>query len=93
MNDLSKFFNSLGSSDLASLIKCLDAYLDIYGINRPDIDDVWLNLNSGALTLLLENGIIISSSFNQDCIYLRCDLDDEKEFDTYEEALNYTENE
>jgi hypothetical protein len=92
MREISIFLNSLGSSDLASLIKCLNAYLDIYGGQRPDIDDVWFNNSSGAINLILENGIIILSSFDQDCIFMRCDVDD-VEFDTYEEALNYNENE
>ena len=71
-------------------------YNELPNSKRPDIEDIGYNTYSGYVYLGLENGIIIASCFDQDCIFLPSyafDVNEEKEFNTYYEALNYTENE
>ena len=83
-----KFISKLGSSDLESYIKCLQAYqnCECYG---EDIMEVGFNKNSGYVYIALENGIQIASCFGNDVCYIVNDWEtgEENFYSTYEKAL------
>ena len=88
--DLLDFVKKLGSSDLASFIICLEA-LSNEANNQP-IEDIGINNSTGSVYIMLDNGIIINSSFGQRVIFTVMDHkddDQEKDFDNYYLAENY----
>jgi hypothetical protein len=87
--DLLDFVNKLSSSDLASFIICLEALNN--EANNQTIEDIGIN-SSGDVYIVLENGIIINSSFGQRVTFTVMDHkddDQEKDFDNYYLAENY----
>jgi hypothetical protein len=88
--DLLDFVNKLRSSDLASFVICLEALNN--EANNQTIEDIGINDGSGAVYIVLENGIIINSSFGQRVTFTVMDHkddDQEKDFDNYYLAENY----
>lgn len=87
------FVDKLGSSDLNSFIKCLDAYLTEC-LNEP-IEDIGINDSSGNVYISLCNGITIYSSFGQKVSYSTMNIHDEEsnyeemEFEDYYSAEDY----
>lgn len=95
METTTDFLNSLGSADLASFIKVLEAYNDQYETRKHDIECCGINNSSGFVYLMLENCITIASCFGHDVEYIVNNFNNGEEhfFDTYEEALNYLNSE
>jgi hypothetical protein len=85
---MKELINRLGTSDLRSLEKVLQAYRE--NAHREEIEDIGFNENSGYVYIYLENGISICSCFGHDVEYLVTDFEDGEEtfFDDYEEAIN-----
>jgi len=87
--DLLDFVNKLRSSDLASFVICLEALNN--EANNQTIEDIGIN-SSGDVYIILDNGIIINSSFGQRVTFTvmdHKDNDQEKDFDNYYLAENY----
>ena len=87
--NLLDFVNKLGSSDLASFVICLEALNN--EANNQTIEDIGIN-SSGDVYVVLDNGIIINSSFGQRVAFTVMDHkngDQEKDFDNYYLAENY----
>ena len=91
METTTDFINSLGSADLASFIKVLEAYNDQYETRKHNIECCGINNSSGFVYLTLENCITIASCFGHDVEYIVNNFNNIKEcfFDTYDEALSY----
>ena len=94
METTTDFLNSLGSADLASFIKVLEAYNDQYETRKQDIECFGINNSSGYVYLMIENCITIASCFGRDVEYIVNNFNNGKEcfFDTYDEAENYLYN-
>jgi hypothetical protein len=90
--DLTYFLNNLGSSDMQSFINILDAYID--NCFRCKILDFGFNTSSGNVYIVLDNDISITSAFGQSCNFVVMDHDDGQEidFNNYEDAYNYIDN-
>jgi len=85
---IANFINKLGSSDLRSFIKVLEAYLDTDAFINP-IEDVGYNNESGYVYLFLFNGIQIACKFGENVEFIINDEDREEIFfDNYNDALN-----
>lgn len=93
--ETTNFLNSLGSDDLFSFIKVLEAYNDQYETRRLEIECSGMNNNSGYVYLLLENCITIASCFGREVVYIvnNFKTGEEEFFNTYEEAEKYLNNE
>ena len=88
MENIIKFdLNKMGSSDIESMHKVIEAYRKIDGKNE-EIFETGFNTSSGYVYIALENGISIASNFGQDVEYIVTDMDTGEEFflDTYEQA-------
>jgi hypothetical protein len=87
--DIANFLNNLGSSDMQSFINILEAYSD--NCFRCNIIDFGFNTSSGNVYIVLDNDIIITSSFGQSCDYVVMDPDDgqEIEFSNFQDCINY----
>jgi hypothetical protein len=91
MDSVATFINGLKCSDLQSFGKVIEAYLDLY--NRPDIEDVGFNTSSGYVYFYLQNNITIASCFGQSVVFIvDHGFNDDLEFETYFEALEYLNN-
>lgn len=92
--ETTNFLNSLGSADLASFIKVLEAYNDQYETRRLEIESSGFNHSSGYVYLYLENSISIASCFGREVVYIvdNFKTGEEEFFNTYEEAENYLYN-
>jgi hypothetical protein len=91
MDSIATFINSLKSLDLQSFGKVIEAYLDLY--NRPDIEDVGFNTSSGYVYFYLQSGITIASCFGQSVVFIvDHGFNDDLEFETYFEALEFLNN-
>lgn len=92
--ETTNFLNSLGSSDLASFIKVLEAYNDQYETRRLEIENSGFNHSSGYVYLYLENSISIASCFGRDVLYIVNNFNDGEDhfFNTYEQAEDYLYN-
>ena len=90
--DIANFLNNLGSSDLQSFINILEAYSD--SCFMRNIIDFGFNTSSGNVYIVLDNDITITSAFGQSCNFVVMDQDDGQEidFNNYEDALNYIDN-
>ena len=90
MNTLTQLVNGLGTSDLRSLELVLKAYRENAYVE--EIETIDFNENSGYVYIVLENGIQIASCFGQDVEFITMDFDEEEEkfFNTYEEASLYS---
>ena len=90
MNTLTQLVNGLGTSDIKSLELVLKAYRE--NAHREEIETIDFNENSGYVYIVLENGIQIVSQFGQDVEFITMDFDEEEEkfFNTYEEASLYS---
>jgi len=88
--DLLAFINKLGSSDLDSFIICLEALNN--EANKQQIEDIGINDETGTVYIILDNGIIINSSFGQKVEFTVMDNKEdyqEKDFNNYYLAENY----
>jgi len=88
MENLIKFdLNQMGSSDIESMHKVIEAYRNIDAKNEQ-IFETGFNTSSGYVYIALENGISIASNFGQDVEYIVTDMDTGEEFfiDSYIEA-------
>jgi hypothetical protein len=85
---MKELINRLGTSDLVSLSKVIDAYRE--NAHREEIEDIGFNENSGYVYIYLENGISICSCFGRNVEYLVTDFEtgDETFFDDYDEAID-----
>jgi hypothetical protein len=91
MDSIAIFINGLKCSDLQSFGKVIEAYLDLY--NRPDIEDVGFNTSSGYVYFYLQSGITIASCFGQSVVFIvDHGFNDDLEFDTYFDALEFLNN-
>ncbi len=92
-NTINFNLDEMGSSDIASMHKVIDAYDNIHSSDKY-IMDTGFNTSSGYVYIALENGVSICSCFNQSVDYLVTDYDtgEEQFFDTYEEAIEELEN-
>jgi len=92
--ETTNFLNSLGSSDLASFIKVLEAYNDQYLTRQLEIECTGFNFYTGNLYLALSNGITIASCFGRDVVYIIDNFKNSEEqfFNTYEQAEDYLYN-
>tara|TARA_R100001594_G_C3890683_1_gene228347 strand:- start:245 stop:556 length:312 start_codon:yes stop_codon:yes gene_type:complete len=91
MENVIKFdLNKMGSSDIQSMNKVINAYIQIEPINYNfyGISETGFNENSGYVYIALENQISICSAFNNEVEYLVTNFDNGEEFffETYEEA-------
>ena len=85
---MKELINKLGTLDLVSLSKVIDAYRK--NAHREEIEDIGFNENSGYVYIYLENGISICSCFGHDVEYLVTDFEtgDETFFEDYDEAID-----
>ena len=94
MENTIKFnLNEMGSLDIASMHKVIDAYEDIPSSDKYIMyEGTGFNTSSGYVYIALENGVTICSCFNHSVEYLVTDYDtgEEQFFDTYVEALANT---
>jgi hypothetical protein len=91
MENIIKFdLNKMGSSDIASMNKVINAYREVPH-SEHDIFETGFNLNTGYVYIALENNIQICSCFGQDVEYLVYDYETGEEhwYDTYEEAFEH----
>lgn len=91
MENVIKFdLNEMGSLDIQSMNKVINAYIQIEPINYNfyDISETGFNQNSGYVYIALENQISICSAFNNEVEYLVTNFDNGEEFffETYKEA-------
>ncbi len=93
MNKIEFDLDIMGSSDIESMHKVIDAYRNIDNNEWIMEGGTGFNTNSGYVYIALENGITICSCFGQEVDYLVTDYEtgEEEFFDTYEEALEYYE--
>jgi hypothetical protein len=90
MTNFADFLNTLGASDMRSLIIILQTYNNDYKIKSNGIEDIGFNTNSGYVWLLLGDGITIVSCFGQSAEFLTIDNRGNEIFhDTYYEATNH----
>jgi len=90
MTNFADFLNTLGASDMRSLIIILQTYNNDYKIKSNGIEDIGFNTNSGYVWLLLGDGITIVSCFGQSAEFLTTDNRGNEIFhDTYYEATNH----
>jgi len=90
MTNFADFLNTLGASDMRSLIIILQTYNNDYKIKSNGIEDIGFNTNSGYVWLLLGDGITIVSCFGQSAEFLTIDNRGNEIFhDTYHEATNH----
>ena len=84
--------NEMGSTDIQSMFKVINAYMEIEPINLRfyDISETGFNQSSGYVYIALENGISIVSCFGQGVQYMVTSDDSESFseyfFDTHDEA-------
>jgi len=88
MNKIEFDLDIMGSSDIQSMHKVIEAYKELS--TNEDIMEggTGFNTNSGYVYIALENGITICSCFGQSVDYLATDFEDGEEtfHDTYKEA-------
>jgi len=90
MTNFSDFLNTLGASDMRSLIIILQTYNNDYKIKSNGIEDIGFNTNSGYVWLLLGDGITIVSCFGQSVEFMTIDSrGNEIFYDTYYDAINH----
>jgi|694.fasta_scaffold62602_3 hypothetical protein len=90
MTNFADFLNTLGASDMRSLIIILQTYNNDYKIKSNGIEDIGFNTNSGYVWLLLGDGITIVSCFGQSAEFMTIDDNGNEIFhDTYYEATNH----
>ena len=90
MTNFSDFLNTLGASDMRSLIIILQTYNNDYKIKSNGIEDIGFNTNSGYVWLLLGDGITIVSCFGQSVEFMTIDSRGNEIFhDTYYDAINH----
>ena len=88
MNKIEFDLDIMGSSDIESMHKVIDAYRELDNNEWIMEGGTGFNTNSGYVYIGLENGITICSCFGQSVDYLVTDYEDGEEtfHDTYEEA-------
>jgi len=88
MNKIEFDLEIMGSSDIESMHKVIDAYRQLPTNEWIMEGGTGFNTMSGYVYIGLENGISICSCFGQSVDYLVTDFEDGEEtfFDTYEEA-------
>ena len=93
MNKIEFDLDIMGSSDIESMHKVIDAYRNIDNNEWIMEGGTGFNTYSGYVYIALENGITICSCFGQEVDYLVTDYEtgEEEFFDTYEEELEYYE--
>lgn len=87
-NEIRFNLNEMGSSDIESMHKVIDAYRKLD--TKEDIMETGFNTSSGYVYIALENGVTIASCFGQDVDYIMYDYCDGEEytFDDYQECLD-----
>ena len=86
--EISEFMNPLGSSDLKSFIKVLEAYQEARIQNIKHIEYFGYHDLTGNIFCVLEGNITIFSHFGEDVFY--CPTDDEnKEFHSLDELVEH----
>ncbi|QDP64681.1 MAG: hypothetical protein Unbinned4585contig1001_45 [Prokaryotic dsDNA virus sp.] len=88
MNKIEFDLDIMGSLDIQSMHKVIDAYRQLDNNEWIMEGGTGFNTNSGYVYIALENGISICSCFGQSVDYLVTDYEtgEEEFFDTYEEA-------
>lgn len=82
--NLSNFKDSIAYCEAKGLSLCFKAYADHTA--GEEIMDIGFNPNSGYVYIAMENGIQIASMLGREVEYIVFTDDDEKFFDSYEEA-------
>jgi hypothetical protein len=86
--DISEFMNKLGSSDLNSFIKVLEAYQEAFKEGFSMVEYFGFNEDYGSVFCCLNGNITMFSRFGQDVFYSPSD-DENKEFHSLEELVEY----
>ena len=86
--EISEFMNKLGSSDLKSFIKVLEAYQEARIQNIKQIEYFGYHDLTGNIFCVLEGNITIFSHFGQNVFYTPSD-DEEQEFHSLHELVEY----
>jgi hypothetical protein len=86
--EISEFMNKLGSIDLSSFIKVLEAYQEAFKEGFSMVEYFGFNEDSGSVFCCLNDNITIFSRFGQNVFYAPSD-DENKEFNSLEELVEY----
>tara|TARA_R110000796_G_scaffold19885_5_gene59479 strand:- start:723 stop:1025 length:303 start_codon:yes stop_codon:yes gene_type:complete len=93
-NEIKFNLEVMGSSDVESMHKVLDAFRKLDTKEKYIMEGgTGFNTTSGYVYIALENGVTIASCFGQDVEYIATNYDDGEEFflDTYDECLEKQE--
>jgi hypothetical protein len=86
--EISEFMNKLGSIDLSSFIKVLEAYQEAFKEGFSQVENLGFNEDLGFVFCCLNDNITIFSRFGQNVFYAPSD-DENKEFSTLDELVEY----
>ena len=86
--EISEFMNKLGSIDLSSFIKVLEAYQEAFKEGFSQVENFGFNENRGFVFCCLNGNITIFSRFGQNVFYTPSD-DENKEFHSLDELVEY----
>ena len=86
--EISEFMNKLGSIDLSSFIKVLEAYQEAFKEGFSQVENLGFNEDLGFVYCCLNGNITIFSRFGQNVFY--CPTDNEyRKFNSLEELVEY----
>tara|TARA_R110002124_G_C8829881_1_gene504642 strand:+ start:38 stop:328 length:291 start_codon:yes stop_codon:yes gene_type:complete len=94
-NEIKFNLEVMGSSDVESMHKVLDAFKKLDTKEKYIMDGgTGFNTSSGYVYIALENGVTIASCFGQDVDYIATNYDNGKEFffQNYNECLEQINN-
>ena len=81
---------NLGYADFKSYTIVLKEHAD-QGFRGNSIEELYYNTQTGVVTLVMTNGICITSAFGQDAFFC-VDIEAQRfEYDTYEEAVEFAQ--
>ena len=86
--EISEFMNKLGSIDLSSFIKVLQAYQEAFKEGFSQVENFGFNENRGFVFCCLNGNITIFSRFGQNVFYTPSD-DEEQEFQSLDELVEH----
>ena len=86
--EISEFMNKLGSIDLSSFIKVLEAYQEAFKEGFSQVENFGFNENRGFVFCCLNGNITIFSRFGQNVFYTPSD-DEEQEFQSLDELVEH----
>ena len=86
--EISEFMNKLGSIDLSSFIKVLEAYQEAFKEGFSMVENLGFNEDLGFVYCCLNGNITIFSRFGQNVFFTPSD-DENKEFHSLDELVEY----